>query len=161
MKTFLRTIILLVLLVSLNSMKCEEIRESSSYEPVVLGRAEFESAVTLYPARPIYRAGKIYIKDDLMFLNEINAGFHVYDYSTPTAPTAIAFINIPGATDLAIRDNIIYINQAVDLVTLSYNTGSDQLEVLFRNRNVFPPKMSPDGFFNSEDDEIVIEWIQN
>ena len=162
MNAFFRTIILLVLLVTLNSMKCEEIIESSAYTSVTMDRDDFENAVTLLPAQPIVKSGKIYIIDELMFVNDVDRGFHVFDYANPSSPLAIGFINIPGATDLTIRNNIIYINQAVDLVTLSYNPVSNQMNVLFRNRNVFPPEISPDGFFYQTDsNKIVLNWIED
>jgi hypothetical protein len=39
--------------------------------------------VAFQNAQPIIKSGKIYIKDDLMFINDVNKGFHVYDYTDP------------------------------------------------------------------------------
>ncbi len=119
---------------------------------------EFE----LLPNQNLVKSGKIYIKDDLMLLNDLNKGFHVYNYSNPENPVKIAFIEIPGATDVAIRNSTIYINQAVDLVTLNYNSNTNTLNVLSRNRNIFPQKRSPDGFVgNYAENQIIVNWILN
>jgi hypothetical protein len=41
-----------------------------------------ETSIAFQNAQPI-KSEKIYIKDDLMFINDVNKGFHVYDYTDP------------------------------------------------------------------------------
>lgn len=133
----------------------------SSYQSVVMPRAEFESSVALLPNQGISKSGKIYIKENLLFINEFRKGFHVFNYSDAANPQPIAFIKIPGATDLAVRNNKIYINHAVDLVTLEYIPQTNSITLVSRNRDIFPPMISPDGFpGNSAPDEIIIDYNQ-
>jgi len=121
-----------------------------------------EASVYTQPQQNKYKSGKIYIKDNFMFITDVNKGFHVYNYSNPENPLKVAFINVPGATDLAIRNNIIYINQAVDLITLEYDPLSNTINSLHRNRNVFPSKVGPNGEMAYPNrDEIVIDWTPN
>lgn len=136
-----------------------DVRESN-YTPVVMTRNNFENDVYLQPQpRPVIRSGKIYIAGSILFVNEVNKGFHVYDYSNPASPVAVAFINIPGATDVAMRDNFVYINQATDLVTFRLTT-INTLVLVKRDRNVFPQKQSPDGFLhNVPENNIVVDWV--
>jgi hypothetical protein len=132
------------------------------YTPVILDRTAFENSVESQPARTVTYSGKIYIKDNLMFINEKNIGFHVYQYSDPENPVNIGFIQIKGATDLAIRNGNIYINQAVDLVTLTYNEADNSIIVKHRNKNVFPQKVSPNGFIaNTSENQIIVNWTLN
>lgn len=132
---------------------------TNDYAAVIISRSELEDAVEALPPQDVIQSGKIYIKDNFMFINEVNKGFHVYNYSNPQNPVKIGFIQIPGATDLAIRNNIIYINQAVDLVTLTYNQTDNSITVSNRNRNVFPTKLSPQGFeAYVNENMIVIDW---
>ncbi|HEX9981130.1 MAG TPA: hypothetical protein VGB50_11260 [Flavobacterium sp.] len=132
------------------------------YEPVVMDRPEFENSLQALPVQPMTKSGKIYIYNFLMFINDARKGFHVYNYSDPENPVEIGFINAPGATDLAMRNNIIYINQAVDLVTLSYNPDNNTIAFLHRNKNVFPQMVSPWGSAaDVDDDEIVVDWHLN
>ncbi len=133
---------------------------TENYEPVLMTRTEFENAVKALAPKEIVKSGKIYIKDNLMFINDVNKGFHVYNYSNPQNPIKISFIQIPGATDLALRNNIIYINQAVDLVTLEYNPVGNLINVTKRIKEVFPQKIAPDGFSSQNgSNKIVIDWI--
>ena len=131
----------------------------SIYEPVVLQRPAFEVSLKVLPDRAVKKAGKIYIKDNLMFINDKNLGFHVYDYSDAQNPVPVCFIKATGATDLAVRNNTIYINQAVDLVTLQYNAATNTVAITKRNRNVFPQKVAPDnGYVSVGENEIITDW---
>ncbi|NMH27783.1 hypothetical protein [Flavobacterium silvaticum] len=134
--------------------------QPQNYEAQIMSRDIFESSVQLLPPQGMEKSGKIYIQDDLMVVNDINRGFHFYDYSNPAQPVEIAFLNIPGATDIAIRNSTIYINQAVDLVTLEYNQVTNTIAFKDRDRNVFPQKISPDASqANPTANQIIINWI--
>ena len=125
-------------------------------------RSAFEQSVEVLPPTAIVNAGKIYIKDGFTFINDVNRGFHVYNYSNTSNPVAVAFIKVPGATDLSIRANIMYINQAVDLLTLLYDTSTNSLIVQDRDRSVFPEKKSPNGdTAATSQNQIVVNWTQN
>ncbi|MFD2561456.1 hypothetical protein [Aquimarina rubra] len=131
----------------------------TQYEPVLLDRSDFENSVSLKDPITIETSGKIYIKDNLLFINEVHKGFHIYDNTDPASPTPIKFLEVPGSTDLAIRDNMIYINQATDLIAVEYN-NSNEITLTKRVVNVFPELRSPDGFlpYNIPDNNVVIGW---
>ena len=127
-----------------------------------MNRATFEASIKILPGKKIVKSGKIYIKDDILLVNDVNKGFHIYNYSDATNPVKIAFLEIPGATDVAIRNATIYINQAVDLVTLKYDLTTNKVTILYRNRNIFPQKNSPQGFgAYVKENEIIVAWIPN
>ncbi|WP_163408424.1 hypothetical protein [Flavobacterium ajazii] len=153
---------LLLLLISYAFSSCirlDNTPEDNQFKPVIVERSSFEKSIVLENPQTIMKSGKIYIKGDLMFINDVNKGFHVYDYSDPKNPVRLQFIKAPGATDLAIIDDVIYINQAVDLVTLTYNAATKKIEITNRNKNVFPQKKSPNGFSaETKGNEIVIDW---
>lgn len=141
---------------------CDDELNVNSYSPVIITRAALEASVIAEPQQNIFQSGKIYIKENLMFITDVNKGFHVYDYSNPENPVKTAFIKVPGATDLAIRNDIIYINQAVDLVTIKYNASTNSINSLHRNRNVFPSKVAPNGqMAYTNNDDVVINWTRN
>lgn len=134
----------------------------SNYKPITQSRQEFEKSIALVGERPVINSGKIYVKDDLIYLNELGEGFHIIDISDATNPLPVAFIKIPLATDLAIRNNILYVHHAVDLVAFTYSLSSNSLKIVHRERNVFPELRSPEGlepsFYNVPEDEIVIGY---
>lgn len=133
---------------------------ASEYEPVFLNRTAFENSVALTNPLAIGISGKIYIKGNLLFINELNKGFHVYDNSDPSNPKAIQFLAAPGSTDMAIRNNVIYINQATDLIAINYNTINNTVEMSKRIANTFPPMQSPDGFdaYDIPENSVLIDW---
>lgn len=131
------------------------------YKPVVMNRADFENSIKITEPATMQNAGKIYLKDNWMLLGDTNLGFHLYDNSDPENPKNIAFLQIPGATDLAIRDHIFYVNQAVDLVAFSINTSTKEVTLYKRVRNTFPIKQAPDGYYEyRSDDEVIVNWIE-
>lgn len=132
------------------------------YQAIVLDRLEFENAVQIMPPQDVVNAGKIYIKEEFLFVNEVNKGFHVFEYSNPQTPVPVAFIAAPGATDLALRADVLYMNQAVDLVAIRYNPNSNTISITKRNRNVFPQKTAPDfSYANITENQIIVDWIPN
>ncbi|CAL67273.1 hypothetical protein [Christiangramia forsetii] len=133
---------------------------TSSFEPLTIDREIFESTIAIGAPREIEEAGKIYVNGDIVFINELNKGFHVLDNHDPKNPANILFIEIPLATDLAIRNNTIYVHHAVDLVAMRLDANS--IEILHRVRNVFPRLNSPDGFlaedFDLGENQIIIGY---
>ena len=113
----------------------------------------------MLPAQESVNSGKIYIVDNLLFVGEGRKGFHVFDNSDPANPIKIKFIQALGSSDLAIRNNVLYINQATDLIALEYNVNEDKLEFLKRIENTFPELRSPNGNrVNTHSDSVVVDW---
>jgi hypothetical protein len=136
----------------------EPVNRPQNYRAETMTRQALEASVELAEPRAMEKSGKIYIKDNYMFVNDVNKGFHIYVYDNAGTPAEVAFLAVPGATDLAVRNSTLFINQATDLVTLAY--ANNAITLIKRNRNVFPQKVSPDGDVASVDeDEIVTNWI--
>ncbi|WGU68891.1 hypothetical protein QIU19_02915 [Capnocytophaga canimorsus] len=53
------------------------------------------------------------------------------------------FLSIPGATDLAIRDEVMYVNQATDLVAFSYDVNSGTITLHKRIKKGFSSDALP------------------
>src|SRR5687767_3331329 len=66
------------------------------YEPVYRTKDEVRLNVKSNAPQKVEKPGKIYIRGNFIFLNEIDKGIHVIDNSDPSAPNRIAFIDIPG-----------------------------------------------------------------
>ncbi|WP_175416206.1 hypothetical protein [Aggregatimonas sangjinii] len=132
----------------------------SRYEPVFLSRAEFEQSVGVTNPLSIGTSGKIYVKGDFLFVNELNKGFHVFDNSDPSNPRSVKFLEAPGATDMAIRNDIIYINQATDLIAVEYVSESNTARLAKRIPSTFPELLSPDGFtaYDIPENSVVVDW---
>ena len=97
--------------------------------PVYLSYTDLRSAVKMTAAREMNNPGKIYFKDQYIFINEKMAGVHVFDVSDPTNPQNKGFIEIPGNVDIAIKDNILYADSYIDLVSIDVSSYSAIKEV--------------------------------
>lgn len=133
----------------------------SNYEPVIIKRSAFEVTTTLdNTARAIENSGKIYVKGNYIFINEVNLGFHLINNSDPSNPQNIGFINVLGSSDLSIKENVFYANNATDLIAFTLDETSETLTITKRLENVFPQIWSPEGqsYYNLEADDVIVNW---
>ena len=131
------------------------------YEPVYISYQDLRESVQIKSGQDITQPGKLYFKDDQVFINEYMTGIHVVDNTDPSNPQVLKFIEIPGNVDLAISGNILYADSYVDLVALDISDLENIHEVT-RVENVFPyllPEYA-DGPMGEVDDQvgIVIGW---
>lgn len=135
----------------------------SNYTPVIVNRSELESSTAFENPREIINSGKIYVKGQFLFVNEKNEGFHIFNNNDPVNPLKIGFIKVLGSSDLAIKDDIIYVNNAVDLIAIQPNYINSSVEITKRIPNTFPQMNSPDGFeyYNLQENEIIVQWNLN
>ena len=103
--------------------------------------------------------GKIYIRGNYIFLNEVDKGIHVINNSNPSRPENVAFIDIPGNMDMAVKGNILYADLYTDLVALDI---TDPMNVKVKKviEGVFPHRYWGGGFAGPDvtSDLIVTEW---
>ncbi|MFH1119377.1 MAG: hypothetical protein V1775_06100 [Bacteroidota bacterium] len=110
--------------------------------PVYMGLEEFRGAVKRTSPQPLENPGKIYFKDNYLFVNEYHKGVHVINNSNPSAPNPVAFIEIPGNVDIAIRNNILFADSFIDLVAVDITDPSNPVEV-DRVEDAFPNVLPP------------------
>ncbi len=154
----LLTLIGVCLLLSNCSDKCVVTNTYMYYEPVYATSAEIKAAVSLKAPQPISSAGKIYFKDDIVFINEISEGIHIIDNHDPSHPAPLGFLNIPGNFDLSIIDNVLYADSFVDLVAFDISNLNDikeinRVEGLFNHYN-------PMGMvsFTTTENVFIVDW---
>ncbi len=84
--------------------------------PTLKSVAAIRASVSVTAARATNSDGKIYTAEDYLFYIAKEQGVHIYDNSNPAAPTNIAFINLEGVHDIAVKDNYLYADNFVDLL---------------------------------------------
>ncbi len=131
--------------------------------PVYLEGQDWQ-AVIAKPAQPIARLGKMYYKDNHLFVVESNRGIHVFDNANPANPEAIGFIEIWGCNDVAIKGHILYADNITDLVAVDIS-DLDSLPVVSRTPDIYPDHLQhyPEaysGYFECVDPSKgkVIGW---
>ena len=88
------------------------------YKPVYRTAAEVRANIKSNTAQPVERPGKIFVKGNYIFLNEVDKGIHIIDNSNPAQPQNVTFINIPGNVDIAVKGNTLYADLYTDLVAI-------------------------------------------
>ncbi len=138
-KSFLSAPIMILILLSIVSCKDSsiEFRRYMANVPQYISYDDMRKPVKSTAAFAIATAGKIYIKDNLLFVNEKYKGIHVFDNTNPASPVNLTFLDIPGNVDLAVRGNYLYADNYVDLVVLDISNIYQPVEVS-RIKDIFP-----------------------
>lgn len=88
----------------------------NGYKPIYANSEDL--SIAFESPRPVDNAGKIYLYGDLILLNERFKGLHLIDNQDPTNPRNLGFLRISGATDMAVRNQVLYVNQYEDLLAV-------------------------------------------
>lgn len=138
--------------------QCTDTVTYTYYEPIFTPLSVIRSSVAVEPPQPITEVGKIYFKDDFLFVNDPGKGIHVIDNSDPANPVKKSFITIPGNYDLSIRNAILYADSYVDLVALDITDMNQVIEVS-RLENIFSSYNSM-GFYADAQRGVVTDWVE-
>ncbi len=125
---------------------------------------ELSDSIISLPPQPINQLGKIFYKDNLIYVGERGQGVHIIDNSNPEDPVRMGFIQIPGNKDVTIKGNLMYADNYADLLTIDISDMSDVKEI-HRVQGVYPRRSQayPEfytGYFECIDSEkgFVMRW---
>lgn len=146
MKTKIIPIILFLSTVSAFFYSCEDAtyREYTGNSPVYLTYTELRSAITTEQNVELKNPGKIYYKDNYIFIVEDLKGIHVFDNADPSSPVKKTFVKVPGVVDIAISGYILYADSFVDLVILDVQ-NIDNIHEVGRIPDALPYTIPPTG----------------
>lgn len=139
MKTFHGLFFIKGLIILLVLASCQDTitRTYQVNTPVYMSYDDLRTSFKSTSAQEIIQSGKIYFKDDFIYVNEFQKGIHIIDNSDPENPENLKFIEIPGNVDLAIKGQMLYADSYVDLLTIDISDLEHIVEV-DRDTNVFP-----------------------
>lgn len=144
--------------------------DDSDYEfvmvatPELMSKSEFRKSVDVSSAKAIQEAGKIYVYNNYIFVNDVT-GIHIIDNTNPRIPKKIKFITIPGNEDISVKDNYLFADSATDLVVFDISDMNmikevERLEDVF-NVYDFQVPIEAEAFdygkYNYEED-IIVGW---
>lgn len=129
MKAYLLALIIPLLYLTSCTDNCEQTRTYRKYIPIQLTLSDLRQPISSGSPQTLVNPGKLYIKDQYVFIVEVKKGIHVFDNSNPSNPRAISFLPIPGNVDIAVRDNILYADSYMDLVALDISNPTAIKEV--------------------------------
>lgn len=96
----------------------EHVQQVDALVPVYGTLDDLSSMIRSTDPIQLSEPGKIYVKDNYLFINEVLKGIHVYDNADPENPEALAFIQIPGNLDVAMKGNYLYADYNNGLATI-------------------------------------------
>ena len=137
------------------------VSQTVGYRPVYASASE--AGISVRDPRSVNNPGKIYRYGNYLLVNEAGEGIHVFGNEDPSSPEPLAFIRIPGNTEMAIKDDVLYANHLGNIVALDFSdlnaieqVGS--LPLQSSSNGILPPK----GFYFECIDPskgIVLNWV--
>ena len=157
----------------LSSCLGDDVKQVQGLKPIYGDLNELKTLIKSTDPQSLSNPGKIYIKDNLLLINEVLKGVHVFDNADPTSPNKIGFISIPGNLDVAMKGNMLYADYQNGLVTIDisdinnaevkdFNSDYNSLD----NGQLYPPAgitaqiNSSKVYFECPDAEqgVIIGW---
>jgi hypothetical protein len=164
MKAKIIPILTLLFVFSLIFVSCEDLtyKEYKGYAPVYLSYKDLRSAVSEVQNTDLINPGKIYFKDNYIFIVEELKGIHVYDNSDPASPVKRGFVKLPGVVDLSVSGNVMYADSYVDLVVLDVS-NIENIHEIGRLTDILPytvPAAKTDFPATNVDKDkgVVLSW---
>lgn len=139
------------------SDECETYYTYTQYKPVTISMEEAKAMAGVKEPRPLQNPGKLYIKDNFLFISEAGEGVHIFDNSDKTNPVAKAFISIPGSYDMAVLGSVLYADSYTDLVAfdiadVNYISETGRTEEVFKGRGNH-------YYYINENNEMVVDYV--
>ena len=165
MKSKIIPIISILAFTALIFSSCDDTayREYEGYAPVYMTYTDLRTSVKVGQNVDLENPGKIYYKDNYIFIVEELKGIHVYDNTDPASPVKKAFVNLPGVVDISISGYILYADSFVDLVMIDVQ-NIDNIREVARVNDILPYTVtSPDDddypmALVDEEKGVVIDW---
>ena len=132
--------------------------EYKGYKPVYASASE--AAIILQSPRTLRNPGKIYVYGKYLLVNEKQRGIHFYDNTDPENPVVLGFLRVYGNVDMAVKDDILYVDHIGQLVALDI-TDLNNIQEL--SRHTFSGDQYPEqtgSYFECPDPSkgAVIGW---
>src|SRR6476620_11254892 len=151
------TIFTLLFISACSKDKNGKMQTYTIYSPVYKAKSEVLASINGVSTTNIVHAGKLYIKDNFIYLNDVNKGIHIIDNSNPSHPVQVAFLAIPGNLDIAIKGNILYADMYDELLALDIK---DKHHSTITNtiKNFFTGRAYLGNFTANIEDKIAVDW---
>lgn len=141
---------------------CTTHTSSYSYKvwiPVYKSFDEIRNGVKTLSSHDFQNPGKIYTFGNYLFVNEKGEGIHIIDNTDHSNPKFVSFIQIPGNYDIAVKGNVLYADNYIDL--LAFNISNPSTPVLAKRlKSLFPNPIDNAGQYADPDKGILVEWLE-
>lgn len=115
------------------------------------------------PPKALQKPGRIYVNGNLLLIAEEGKGVHVINNADPKQPEPLAYIEVPGTTNLAMYSHYLYLNNHTDLVVLDLSNLADIKEVnrvkdQFATYQAYPPQFNVAFECADPAKGVVVAW---
>ncbi len=148
--------VILFIFQSCTKEKCTHIYEGITYTPVYAPMSTLRT-ISIQPAKTITSNGKVFIKGNYIYLNEVDKGFHIIDNTNPASPQRIAFVSIPGNLDMIAKGNYLIVDNYVDLLTFDISNPAN-IQLVKRTENALPFRTFGYGFADNLSQGIIVSF---
>ena len=128
---------LVILMTSCMKDQCTREITYTQFTPVYMTAAEMRQDAAMQSSRTLDEPGKIYFYNNYIFINELRKGIHIIDNSDSTNPQNVGFLDIKGNVDIAVKNNILYADNFMDLLAIDITNPLSPVQ-LSRQQDVFP-----------------------
>jgi len=115
---------------------CQRELTYTKFDPIFMTIDEIRVPIQQLSAQELKEPGKIHFFNDFILINEQREGIHIINNADPSNPTPVSFLKIPGNFDMTIRDNKMYVDNAMDMLVLDVSNMNSISEVS-RTENAF------------------------
>lgn len=115
---------------------CDRSTTYLRYDPVYLKVDEIRKDIQILGARNLEDPGNLYYYNDYILINERREGVHIIDNRNPENPKNVAFVQIPGNMDMAVKNGVLYADNYIDLLAIDIQ-NPEQPKLLTRTEDVF------------------------
>lgn len=130
----------------------------SYFTPVYKTTEEVRANIKSNAPKEISKAGKLYVRGRYIFLNEVDRGIHIIDNSNPASPKNVAFIDIPGNMDMAVKGDVLYADAYTDLIAIDISNPLNARTTKFVE-NAFPYRQYY-GYFYADTSKVIVDWVK-
>ena len=151
----------MLIVISLTAGGCFKDKLTRTYSiltPVYDTKANVVANIKSNTPVEVKQAGKLYLYGKYIFLNEIDKGVHIIDNGNPSNPVNVAFINIPGNVDIAVKGNTLYADFYADLLAIDI-TNPLQAKMEKMLPDIFPDRKYSNGFV-PDPSLIIVDWLK-
>ena len=141
--------------------KCTREITYTNFTPIFMAEADMRTDAAIVGSKDLEEPGKIYFYNNYIFINELREGIHIIDNTDPTSPQNLGFIEIKGNIDMAVKDNILYADNFMDLLAIDISDPLAPVQ-LSREQDVFPT-LGQDGNGNIlayYETEVITEIVE-
>lgn len=140
---------------------------ATDYTPILLHKDDLKNSILYQQPQDFENPGKIYVYQNFVFIVDTFKGVHKINNMDPENPVKEAFIHIPGIMDISIQNNILYADNAIDLVAINMENFPEIVET-DRVEGIFPEPTPPDlewipysySQANRPENTIIVGWIK-